>query len=257
MDNEELSASDSYQIFDIRDVPGFFCVGESSYEGFRNTMTSLRSLMLLNDSSNVEDSSISRRLSLAYERLHSMPKILQRQLAPGIQILDISNNEFEKLDFLEDFNELTTLICDHNLISSDTEIPFLPKLELLWLNHCKIQNLYPWANKLQQSCPNLKFLSLMGNPAAPSYFNGGNFYDYLQYRYFIISLFPNLIHLDDRVVTDDQREEAQKLYKRPFYEQLITRTSLPMCLRSVKNKVQNIFSTTPQFTQNRNKNCVI
>lgn len=46
----------------------------------------------------------------------------------------------------------------------------------------QIVNLYPWIRNVQESCPNLKYLSLMGNPAAPSYLNGGNFYEYLQYR---------------------------------------------------------------------------
>lgn len=82
-----------------------------------------------------------------------------------------------------EFKELTSLICDHNNITSTSFIPFMPNLELLWLNHCKIAELYPWAQRLRHSCPNLKYLSLMGNPAAPSYLNGGNFYEYLQYRY--------------------------------------------------------------------------
>lgn len=119
---------------------------------------------------------------MAYERLHQMPKILLHELAATIKILDISYNEFNNLDFLSEFTELTSLICDHNNITSDTNLPFMPKLELLWLNHCKINELNRFVRKLQCSCPNLKYLSLMGNQAAPSYLNGGNFYEYLQYR---------------------------------------------------------------------------
>lgn len=36
-----------------------------------------------------------QRLSLAHERLHNMPKILQEELATTVKILDISHNEFE------------------------------------------------------------------------------------------------------------------------------------------------------------------
>jgi hypothetical protein len=35
------------------------------------------------------------RLSLAYERLHTIPKLLLQEVAPVVKILDISNNEFE------------------------------------------------------------------------------------------------------------------------------------------------------------------
>lgn len=35
------------------------------------------------------------RLSLAYERLQTIPKLLLQELAPVIKILDISNNNFE------------------------------------------------------------------------------------------------------------------------------------------------------------------
>lgn len=45
---------------------------------------------------------------------------------------------FSNLDFLEEFTELNSVICDHNKITCKTEIPFMPKLELLWLNHCKV-----------------------------------------------------------------------------------------------------------------------
>jgi len=34
--------------------------------------------------------------------------------------------------------------------------------------------------------PNLKYLSIMGNNAAPSYLNGGSFYDYLQCRFVLM-----------------------------------------------------------------------
>lgn len=122
------------------------------------------------------------RLSMAYERLQRIPAIILEEIAPYVKILDISHNEFSNLDFLREFKQLHSLICDHNNITSNVELPYLPNLELLWLNHCKINELYPWARKLRQSCPNLKYLSLMGNAAAPSYLNGGNFYEYIQYR---------------------------------------------------------------------------
>ena len=41
----------------------------------------------------------------------------------------------------------------------------------------------PFADNLAIALPNLKYLSLMGNPAAPSFVNGGQFHDYVMYRW--------------------------------------------------------------------------
>lgn len=90
---------------------------------------------------------------------------------------------FRNLQFLGEFENLTSLNLDHNNIDDHTVFPHMPKLQLLWLNHNSIEELYPFIKNLYESVPNLRYLCLMGNKAAPSYLNGGTFYDYLQYRY--------------------------------------------------------------------------
>ncbi|XP_068623752.1 uncharacterized protein [Battus philenor] len=125
------------------------------------------------------------RLTLAYENLYEVPRTIVERFSDHVKYLDISHNK-------------------------------------ITLNHCKISSLYPWAGKLKESCPNLEYISLMGNPAAPSYFNGGTFYEYLQYRLFVISKFPSLSHLDDRRVTEDEKAEAHRLYKRPLVERIVS-----------------------------------
>uniref|UniRef100_A0A6P7G281 Leucine-rich melanocyte differentiation-associated protein-like isoform X1 n=2 Tax=Diabrotica virgifera virgifera TaxID=50390 RepID=A0A6P7G281_DIAVI len=202
-------------------------------------MTSIRTLMLLDKTLNqmtlfpqeynAEDNDQSlQRLSLAHERMHSMPKILLEEVAPTVKILDISHNEFEKLDFLEQFQELTTLICDHNDITSNQNLPFLPKLELLWMNNCKILDLYRWVYRLSSSCPNLKYLSLMGNPGLPFYTNGGSNAEQMRYRLFLLSLFPKLVHLDDKPVTEDERKKSRKLYQKDVLELIATKAQQTM-----------------------------
>ncbi|XP_023934827.1 leucine-rich melanocyte differentiation-associated protein isoform X2 [Bicyclus anynana] len=161
------------------------------------------------------------KLTLAYERLYEVPRTVVERFSDHIRYLDISHNKITNLDALVHFRHLTSLIADDNPITENCFLPPMPKLQLLWLNRCKISSLYPWVGRLKEACPALCLLSLMGNPAAPSYFNGGTFYDYLQYRLFVISQFPSLSHLDDRKVTDDQRAEAQRLYKRPLLERLV------------------------------------
>ncbi|CAH0553901.1 unnamed protein product [Brassicogethes aeneus] len=258
----EVSDNDTeILVVDIEKLPHFLNIDETlDDEVDVFNMTSLNMLMLLGKSGkkDTEDDNI-HRLSLAYERLSTMPKILIQELGSLIKILDISNNEFQNLDFLSEFKELTSLICDHNKITANTVIPYLPKLELLWMNHCKITELYPWARKLQQSCPNLKYLSLMGNSMAPSYLNGGSLYEYLQYRLFIISLFPDLKHLDDRAVTEEQKQEAQRMYQKPFVERLMqkTQTKLPTYLRNVSDRVSDFVYTAPSSFSRPEKNCIV
>ncbi|XP_034828536.1 leucine-rich melanocyte differentiation-associated protein-like [Maniola hyperantus] len=188
------------------------------------------------------------KLTLAYERLYELPRTIVERFADHIKYLDISHNKITNLDVLVHFKHLTSLIADDNPITENCFLPPMPRLQLLWLNRCKIASLYPWVGKLKESCPELHLLSLMGNPAAPSYFNGGTFYDYLQYRLFVISQFPSLDHLDDRKVTDDQRAEAQRLYRRPLLERLrpgpggLALLGASVTWNSVQNKLTSFWS---------------
>ncbi|KOB76213.1 Leucine-rich repeat-containing protein [Operophtera brumata] len=129
----------------------------------------------------------------------------------GVISVDLSR------DVLEDtFAEMSDTPIPPDLIMTIVE-RFSEHIKYLDISHNKITNL-----DALESCPSLQYLCLMGNPAAPSYFNGGTFYEYLQYRLFVISQFPSLNHLDDRRVTGDQRTEAQRLYKRPLVERLVS-----------------------------------
>lgn len=105
--------------------------------------------------------------------------------------------------FLRKMTKLSSLICDHNMIYSDVELPYLPNLELCWMNHCdvsivftfkhvvmfcynsfifQLKELLPFCKTLQNSFPNLKYLSLMGNRAVPSVLRGDRIYECQQYR---------------------------------------------------------------------------
>lgn len=269
------SAEDAYDVFNIKNIPSLL----SSYDESINeasqglTMTSLGAFVFLSQNESKvsfgfeptepEPEEEVERLSLAYERLHCMPKVLLYDLAPKIKILDISHNEFENLEFLKNFKQLTNLICDRNYINSSTRLPYMPKLELLWLNHCKIYELYPWIKCLQESCPNLKYLSLMGNRGVPSVLHKNNFCEYLQYRLYVISLFPNLIHLDDQAVTAEQHLEAAKLNKKTILERLCANNKIPAYLRTMTELFSSSgsSSTSPppmgSFPNQKPKNAVI
>ncbi|XP_043266728.1 leucine-rich melanocyte differentiation-associated protein-like isoform X2 [Venturia canescens] len=216
-------------------------------------MTSLGKLIYMdthsrypNNSTSADDAATidsSETLSLAFENLFYMPFDIIENYGSTIHTLDLSHNKFcRNLQFLAEFENLTSLNLDHNSIDSFTCLPHMPKLQLLWLNHNNIVDLFPFVKNLYESVPNLRYLCLMGNKAAPSYLNGGTFYDYLQYRLFVISWFPRLIHLDDREVTREQRIEAKRLFKRPIFENFAENAPLPECLKLIHAKITNFFS---------------
>lgn len=155
------------------------------------------------------------RLSLAYERLSQIPRKIAEKFSRTTTILDLSYNEIKDLSFLTHFRQLNTLILDKNLRPDERTLPSLPNLELLWLNHCDINNLQNWIYRIRECCPSLKYLSLMGNPGATSSFNGNSSLEHNDYRLFVISVLPQLRHLDDSEVTAAQRTQA-KCFKQSY-----------------------------------------
>lgn len=205
------------------------------------TMTCLGALIFADkysrQSSTPNDSSKKQidSLSLAYEDLYTMPYNIIQDYSLTVQHLDISNNMFSRnLQFLSEFDNLRSVNLDHNKIDDITVFPNMPNLELLWLNHNRIKNLYPFIKNLYRSVPNLKYLCLMRNEAAPSYLNGGNFCDYLRYRLYVLSWFPHLVHLDDRTVTKQQLLQAKKLFRRSVLEDFV---AVPECIKDMHNKI--------------------
>ena len=86
------------------------------------------------------------------------------------------------LHSLHGLSGLTSLVLDSNEITSHSVFPKIPKLQVLWLNKNKIANLSLFIENVAVLFPHLRQLSMMNNPAAPSYFNGGSRQDYQDYR---------------------------------------------------------------------------
>ncbi|XP_048739501.1 probable U2 small nuclear ribonucleoprotein A' [Ostrea edulis] len=154
------------------------------------------------------------RKNLAYQDLEDIPAELAEHEGESLQEIDLTHNRISDLRFLIDFPRLRCLVLDHNCIESHVKITVAPNLQTLWVNHNKIRNLGLFISTLCKSCPNLKFLSMMNNEAAPSYFNGGTYHQYADYRHFVIAHFPKLEVLDDKKIEDSERSEAQRIYGR-------------------------------------------
>ncbi|XP_058885267.1 uncharacterized protein LOC131737799 isoform X2 [Acipenser ruthenus] len=84
----------------------------------------------------------------------------------------------------------------------------MPSVTTVWINKNKIKNLPTFVEEVRRKFPNIRILSMMNNEAAPSYFNGGSLCQYLDY-----SQIPGLEVLDDKEVLEEERIEAQNVYK--------------------------------------------
>jgi len=154
-------------------------------------------------------------LNLALQNIREVPrKHIAKAIVGSVRTLDLSYNNFEELGSLQPFENLETLVLDHNDINSNTTFPNLPNLRMLSLNSNKISNLSLFVRNLAMNLPGLKYLSLMKNEAAPSYFNGGTVDQFQDYRNFIISHFAKLEVLDDRKVTEAEKTVAYSTYGR-------------------------------------------
>jgi len=63
------------------------------------------------------------------------------------------------------------------------QLPSLPNLTTLWVNHNRISNLPIFVDHLASMAPRLRHLSMLNNEACPNYFNGGTLEQYTDYRY--------------------------------------------------------------------------
>ncbi|XP_015037603.2 uncharacterized protein [Drosophila pseudoobscura] len=132
------------------------------------------------------------RISLAYENLRSIPRRLADKFAAQTKCLDLSHNDFRDLKFLSFFENLDTLILDRNMNLDLNTLPYLPSLNILWINNCDISNT-DWIHRIERNCPALEQLSCMGNirtavASQSAEIDVG--------RDYILQVLPNLKYLD-------------------------------------------------------------
>ncbi|RUS70670.1 hypothetical protein EGW08_021569 [Elysia chlorotica] len=152
------------------------------------------------------------RLSLAYSNLTDFPIDVIDRYGGSILELDLSNNKISDLRFLMELPKIQSLVLDHNHVTSQVKMPLCRDLHTLWVNHNRIQNLGFFLQTIAKNCPSLKILSMMNNEAAPSFFNGGTYQQYVDYRYFVVSSLPTLEVLDYTPITESEVREARRLY---------------------------------------------
>ena len=154
------------------------------------------------------------RISLAYNG----PDCLKdarfcRKFQHHVVELDVSHNRVDDITVLADFTKLKRLILCHNEeVTSSMQLPRVPSLETLWVNYCAVENLAMFVERVSAAFPNLRYLSMFGNPCCRNIFNGGTKAEYSDYRKFVVSKLPRLVYLEDQAITSMEREKANLKY---------------------------------------------
>ncbi|KAL0268908.1 UNVERIFIED_CONTAM: hypothetical protein PYX00_010689 [Menopon gallinae] len=152
------------------------------------------------------------QLSYIGQDLQKLPPIISKVYGAKVDTLDLSYNSLTTLQGIENFIHLKELILDNNSLSDNITIPKMETLHTLSINKNKICNLELFLQKVQDSIPSIRYLSLLGNKACPNQLSDMNKddEDYKRYRYYVINRLPRLQFLDSTPVTTEEKEEAQR-----------------------------------------------
>jgi len=151
-------------------------------------------------------------LSLVGHELLSIPEDIGIQYGDQIKNLDLSYNSLTKLENLEKFVHLHTLVVDNNKLESLQYFPQMDKLKTLSVNNNNITDLRTFVDCVKDRLPNLTYMSMLKNPGCPSELIAGrDVDDYQRYRYYVIFRLQGLRFLDSTPVSETERREAIRI----------------------------------------------
>ncbi|KAL0236784.1 hypothetical protein PCE1_000181 [Barthelona sp. PCE] len=137
--------------------------------------------------------------------MRMVPNITKTQV---IEHLDLTDNNIVDFLSLGALTNLQVLIFDHNSLTEQSSIPYLPELRVFSCNHCCISNIQLFIRKIQRCFPKLEELSLLMSPCCQAF--SSNQQERLDYRLYIVSQLHNLKMLDMTEITDEERLLAQR-----------------------------------------------
>jgi len=152
------------------------------------------------------------QLSLVGLDLVEVPTDLGEKYGAKVKQLDLSYNCLEKLDNLDRFTHLHSLVLDNNNLSSEDTFPKIDGLKTLSLNNNKINDLKKFLEGVKERYPQLKYLSMLKNPACTNELvTGRDDDDYQRYRYYVLHMLRGLRFLDSREVGEAEKKEAVRV----------------------------------------------
>lgn len=151
------------------------------------------------------------RISFAYEEMIQFPVEMVKLLWEDITHMDLSGNNISNFEFLYGFSHLKSLIVDGNLSigSKKTRLTFptIPNLELFYCNNCDISDsTSEFIIHISALFPKIKYLSLMDWKTVVADEKSLN-----QLRMLAIFMNPFLVHFNDKLIGDDERDLAKNI----------------------------------------------
>jgi len=143
--------------------------------------------------------------------LQALPTNLGEKYGSTTRHLDVSFNRLSVLNDLDKFKCIISIVADNNTIDGIQDFPRLENVKTLSVNNNHISDLKLFLDSVQGAFPNLRFLSMLKNPACPNYFTGRDSDDYQRYRYYVLYRLRQLKFLDSTPVTDQERSEAVRV----------------------------------------------
>lgn len=178
-----------------------------------HTVPTLRVLMLgKNQIDKIKNLQNLTKLDVLDLHNNKISKIENINQLTELRVLNLANNYISLVDNLEGLVSLTELNLRRNVIEQVKNLNKLPKLQRLFLSNNRLNN-FEAVNCLS-SCTQLIELALDGNPihSLPNYMS------------WVISVCPNLTHLDLRKITPDIKEQHARVTP---VEQPSTQASCP------------------------------
>eukprot|EP01105_Mastigella_eilhardi_P018957 TRINITY_DN4434_c0_g1_i3.p1 TRINITY_DN4434_c0_g1~~TRINITY_DN4434_c0_g1_i3.p1 ORF type:complete len:148 (-),score=49.69 TRINITY_DN4434_c0_g1_i3:352-795(-) len=115
----------------------------------------------------LETSGNTRRLVVAEKGLTALPDDFGDQFGPVATHLDLSFNAITRVNNLDKFAQLVSLVLDNNQLGNINDFPSMPSLQTLSVNNNNIDDLDLFLDSFVDKFPNLTFLSMIKNPACP------------------------------------------------------------------------------------------
>ena len=148
------------------------------------------------------------KLSAVGADLHSLTD-LDEKYQGKVEELDVSENELQNIDGLNNYATLKTLILDNNNVTNFDHLPHMSKLETLWMNKNGIEDLDALLEQLQGRTPCLQYLSLLGNPVCKNELTGCSKDECSRYRVYVAHHIPSLMFLDASPLTAEEKQQAR------------------------------------------------
>ncbi|XP_012350635.1 leucine-rich melanocyte differentiation-associated protein [Apis florea] len=148
------------------------------------------------------------------QRAEKIPGGLVGVVGDNCTSLDLSYNELTSITAVKYFESLQELILDNNKLRDLKTLPRILNLTTLSLNNNKITDIDNALKRIQECCPKVMYVSLLGNPGCPDQLTNPTSTDdedYNRYRLYAIYALPSTLRfLDSRPVTIQERKDAER-----------------------------------------------